>query len=712
MDFILRSLMTLLIDGVAVLCDMVGVSVLSMLTMDIGSGGSLFEQVFTEITNWSQVFIYMAMAILFMIAVVHLFFSMASADGSAEPPLALVFRVLMAGIMIYIMPKLLNVAQQFFGMFYDIILTGSVAGGPRGGLTVTFSDMTNSLRGLDWDSVLGVGVLGTGIGIGGTLLLLIMILLIGIQFIKFIIECVERYVLLGIMLYTSPIACAMAGSKTTSNTFFSWLRMVLSQMFLMVTNALCFRLFLIGMMNMNNTISTFGSRVPFVGGPSVIAVSFVWTVMLYAILYIGCSMDSFLASLGLSTAQCGQGLSSSMMFSTMMMTRMVTTGVRMFQGRGGSSGGKGGANPTKPMPPQHNPSTGGMTAGSVVRQSQGNVPNKYTSQMRGQAAGMGFQEGMSNVPHNVAQGVIPRTFDGQTPGAYTMNWQGERGQTAQITAVPMSGKYRASAGIEQYAGRQFTLQGDDGSSVSMMGIARGDGAAEFLTSNPQMNERMAEFSAKRGCTATEVSPGVWHTTQVGANGEVVKAQEYAAASVYKPDVAANSHVERIGDMDYHVSDITPMAQGQFSMPVGDGGDIQSSFPALAGQEIPSFSFPESAPGTFTYESGGVNYAAAPVSEYALQPGMDRQAETIVATNGAQYTVVNCGDQQPDIASVFVTREAPLTQGVDGQLTGVVAQPKPEAPADLQAYIAKKPRSTASVLADEAAQRARGMKHKR
>lgn len=707
MDFIIRSLMTLVIDGVAVLCDLVGVSVMSLLTMDIGNGGSIFEAVFTDISDWSHLFTIMALCILFLIAAVHIVFAMGSADSSAEHPLSVALRTFVAGALIFVMPKLLNIAQQFFGLFYNLILTGSVGGGPRGGLTVSFSEAVNSFRGLDLSSLAGVGVLGTGLGLGGTLLLLIMIVLIGIQYIKFIIECVERYVLLGVMLFTSPLACATAGSKATSNTFFAWLRMVLSQMFLMVINALCFRWFLLGMMNLNNTISTFGSTALPDGSPGVIAITFVWSLMLYAILYIGCSMDSFLASLGLSTAQCGQGLSSSMMFSTMMLTRMISTGGRMLHGKSGGGTGSGSSPAGKAAPPQHNASTGAMTAETIARQTQGQVPSRYASQMRGQAAGLGFQSGVANMPKNVAQGIVPKSFDGSTPGAYQMDWAGKGGVQAQVTAVPMSGPYRANSDISQYAGRQFALKGEDGSSVDMMAIAKGEGAAQFLTDNPQMNERMAEFSARRGCSATEVTPGVWHTQEMGVNGEVVRAQEFAAASLYRPDAAGNSHIEHIGDMDYHVSDITPMAQGQLSMPVGDGGDIQSSFPALAGKEIPSFSFSEGAPGAFGYQADGVNYMAAPVSQYALQPGYDTSAQTLVASNGAQYTVVACGDSQPEFGSVFVTREAPLIINEGGELAGVVAQSKPEAPADIQQFIAQKPRSTASILNDEANSRTHG-----
>ena len=51
------------------------------------------------------------------------------------------------------------------------------------------------------------------------------------------------YVLLGVLVFTAPVAFAMGASQTTSNIFKSWCRMFGGQVFLLLMNAWCLRLF-------------------------------------------------------------------------------------------------------------------------------------------------------------------------------------------------------------------------------------------------------------------------------------------------------------------------------------------------------------------------------------------------------------------------------------------------------------------------------------
>ena len=53
----------------------------------------------------------------------------------------------------------------------------------------------------------------------------------------------ERYVLLGVLVFTAPVAFDMGTSQATSNIFKSWCRMFAGQIFLLLMNAWCLRLF-------------------------------------------------------------------------------------------------------------------------------------------------------------------------------------------------------------------------------------------------------------------------------------------------------------------------------------------------------------------------------------------------------------------------------------------------------------------------------------
>lgn len=60
---------------------------------------------------------------------------------------------------------------------------------------------------------------------------------------KLLFEAAERYVLLGVMVFTAPVVFAMGASQSTSNIFKSWCRMFAGQIFLLLMNAWCLRLF-------------------------------------------------------------------------------------------------------------------------------------------------------------------------------------------------------------------------------------------------------------------------------------------------------------------------------------------------------------------------------------------------------------------------------------------------------------------------------------
>lgn len=76
-----------------------------------------------------------------------------------------------------------------------------------------------------------------------SLIALIFILILAWNYIKLLFEAAERYVLLGVLVYTAPVAFAMGASETTSGIFKTWCKMVGGQIFLLLMNAWCLRIF-------------------------------------------------------------------------------------------------------------------------------------------------------------------------------------------------------------------------------------------------------------------------------------------------------------------------------------------------------------------------------------------------------------------------------------------------------------------------------------
>lgn len=106
--------------------------------------------------------------------------------------------------------------------------------------------MTSALPSLDFASFNSVMLTIIGVCASGavTLIVLILTLILAWNYIKLLFEAAERYVLLGVMVYTAPIAFAMGASQSTSNIFKSWCRMFGGQVFLLLMNAWCLRLFI------------------------------------------------------------------------------------------------------------------------------------------------------------------------------------------------------------------------------------------------------------------------------------------------------------------------------------------------------------------------------------------------------------------------------------------------------------------------------------
>lgn len=76
-----------------------------------------------------------------------------------------------------------------------------------------------------------------------TLIALILVLILAWNYLRLLFEAAERYVLLGVLVYTAPVVFSMGASQTTGNIFKSWCRMFGGQIFLLIMNAWCLRLF-------------------------------------------------------------------------------------------------------------------------------------------------------------------------------------------------------------------------------------------------------------------------------------------------------------------------------------------------------------------------------------------------------------------------------------------------------------------------------------
>lgn len=95
----------------------------------------------------------------------------------------------------------------------------------------------------DFNSVI-LTILGVCANGAVTLIALILVLILAWNYIKLLFEAAERYVLLGVLVFTAPVAFATGAAQSTSNIFKAWCRMFGGQIFLLLMNAWCLCLFI------------------------------------------------------------------------------------------------------------------------------------------------------------------------------------------------------------------------------------------------------------------------------------------------------------------------------------------------------------------------------------------------------------------------------------------------------------------------------------
>jgi hypothetical protein len=176
----------------------------------------------------------------------------------------------------------------------------------------------------------------TELTVVGLILQLILLISLGWNYFKLLLEVVERYVVVGVLCYTSPLAYAMGGSKTTNQVFKSWCRMIGSQLLLLILNVWFLRAF-------NSSVGVFISN----GGTLTSGQGniFLWMFCALAFLKTAQKFDNYLASMGLSVAQTGSSMGMEMLMAARVLGGVGGGGPRsvgsVFSGGSAAAGAAG-----------------------------------------------------------------------------------------------------------------------------------------------------------------------------------------------------------------------------------------------------------------------------------------------------------------------------------------------------------------------------------
>ena len=434
---------------------------------------------------------------------------------------------------------------------------------------------------------------------------LILMLVLGWQFLKLTVECVERYIVFYFALYCAPVVFATGAFKSTAQIFKSWCRMVASQAMLLLLNIWSIKLFL--------------SFMPvFERDSSNMVFNF---LMGYAFLKFAQKADTLLRILGLNTASTGDMVRSlggtiagiAMTIRTAGgMANHVTSAIGQRFG-GTDAAGKKGGSPSGGGGGSSGDSIGGM--GSRSR-PQAEGPSPGTG---GAASGGVTASGISAAKRNFAKAVF-------------------RAAQTQVGEIPPAAENQSIL-----PGREGEQQKTDG------GIAMKPGSFPQETKSPQkLDEETIEglSNLAHGLPHDKFAPekGSWSgggfqeftgeeanligasqlTPAVGFSQSIVKLPDGSTGTIYRSGETGEAHLVRFASVDNGVM------QGTISPIDPKTGKTGEDF---AFQAVHS-----SVPGAETFSTHAVPVAEPSGGAYHIATGGDTTIfSSAVAGVGTAYT---------------------------------------------------------------------------
>lgn len=220
---ILDGIVGWIAEQVMNILDMISSSVLGALGCDMAT----FLKYFPAAETMYHIFVDLAIGLILLNWVWQLFKIFGLPMGiESENPVRLSLRCVLFMFLVYFSDEILDIILKIGGTPYNWILTEDLP-------PLNFANFNSVLL-----TILGVVANGSV-----TLIALILVIILAWNYIKLLFEAAERYVLLGVLVFTAPVAFAMGAAESTSNIFKSRCKMLGGQIFLLLMNAWCLRLF-------------------------------------------------------------------------------------------------------------------------------------------------------------------------------------------------------------------------------------------------------------------------------------------------------------------------------------------------------------------------------------------------------------------------------------------------------------------------------------
>lgn len=480
----------------------------------LGTDMTAMEEYFPFVAKAFTVMQYMAWAILFLITGWQLFRVFGGPITEAENPWVLLARSALFALLI-------GYAKPIFSIVLDIARAPYTA---LMELSLTAEDFT--FAGVEQALTNGLTTIIAAVSVVGLLLLVILEISLGWNYFKLLLETVERYIVVGVLCYTSPLAYSMGASKATTPVFKSWCRMVGSQLLLLVMNVWFLRAF-------NSSMGQYiGNGGALSTGQGSI---FLWLFCALAFLKTAQKFDSYLAAMGLNVAQTG----SSMGMELLMAARVISgvgSGARsagsVFRGSTATGTGAAASGFASGFASKFKGNSyvrdavvdGGVRMGAggtvgFVGRAFGGIAARNGATLTGESISSVASK-TPNVSGSIAGEIADRSL-----GNYIPQLNGYQLSDTQITGGQISTKVTGPDGketsVEMFSSSQFekpdaphsVVTASDGSQWYQMASGEGAGAfydAPSFTGNPAEAPQVAASfpDAPEGTTLRTVGEGV------------------------------------------------------------------------------------------------------------------------------------------------------------------------------------------------------------
>lgn len=659
------AIVDVIIDGICYLMTKVANSALMLFKPDIGTGSSMFELALQGYSGIIPFLRMIAIAFIFIILISSLAKIIINPQAD-ETPMSVITGAIVAGILSTCAPFLVVQAEKFFLVIYSGLLKMVPA-------EADFELFATSANVFLVDGAASkVGALMEGMMT--SVLLLILLLMIAWKFLGFMLEVAQRYLVLGALLIFSPLACCFITTKSMRHSFKAYIRMIASTLFLMLMNVFFLALFL-------KSVGTFSDAITAIGAEnssiSKMVIVVTWCIVEFGLLYVAGQFDSYLNTMGFSTAETGAGMMASMLMDAIDIgiINPVHSGTR----KGGKVGilldkishrrvrPKGPRSPQKPAPIK-------MKRGQVefanvadtMKNRQGD-DSPFKNEKTAAAAADALLNALRN-PKLKSQKFESDKLNITDGGVATLfTAPDENGENLSIALVP---KRNLPDGFTSaYGGREISIP----SQGKFVLFATGAKSLEYLTWSRAAE---ADFKKRYGIGLGEGQvrhvrsddglTGVYRRSYTNHAG-IPMVTEWAPACGYTPDASLNAIKTRVGDMDYWTYTVcTPQDSAgniistceNVSIP-SDASCMQSWLTSqFTDTGLDGYKMVGGTADQIHLEKDDEKFVMCPILTTAInqQAEAEAQVSRTYANNGAGYVMAKVNDfNQESIDKVFTAR---------------------------------------------------------